>query len=64
MAHTSDTMEKPVTPEKRVDAIKAILGVEAKEPLIREDENRVAVLKMVRETDEGTLKKIQALLAK
>ncbi len=59
------TMEKPVTPKKLVGAISDILGVEAaEEPQARDDDKRVAVMKMVGETDEDTLKKIQALLGK
>ena len=59
------TMEKPVTPQKLVTAICEILGVEpAAEPPLRDDEKREALMKMVGETDEQTLKKIQTLLAR
>lgn len=58
------TMEKPVTPKKLVGAISDILDVDIEEPLTQDDNDRTAVMKMVGETDEGTLKKIQALLAK
>ena len=58
------TMEKPVTPKKLVEAISDILDVTIEEALAPDDDGRMAVMKMVSETDEGTLKKIQELLAK
>ncbi len=59
------TMEKPVTPKKLVTAIRDILGVDVAEEATSEaDDDRVAVMKMISKTDEGTLKKIQALLNK
>lgn len=59
------TMEKPVTPEKLVNAIGEILGVEMVAPSGGdEDSERSDLMKKVSAADEGTLKKIQALLAK
>ena len=59
------TMEKPVTPKKLVGAISDILGVEPVEASqSKQEDDRVEVMKMVGETDEETLKKIQALLGK
>ena len=59
------TMEKPVTPEKLVNAINEILGVETDETsaAIKENE-RQKVIRMIDRTDSETLKKIQSLLAK
>lgn len=59
------TMEKPVTPEKLVKAISDILDVEvARAPSSANENERLEVIKMIGETDAGTLKKIQSLLAK
>jgi CheY-like chemotaxis protein len=59
------TMEKPVTPEKLVNAISEILDVETDAASVagREDE-RQKVIQMIGRTDSETLKKIQSLLAK
>ncbi len=58
-------MEKPVTPKKLVTSICEILEVEAGDPsLSSSDEDRMEVIKMIGDTDAGTLKKIQALLGK
>jgi CheY-like chemotaxis protein len=59
------TMEKPITPEKLVNAISDILGVDdAKARSTESENNRMEVIKMIGKTDPGTLKKIQSLLAK
>lgn len=59
------TMEKPVTPEKLVTAISEILGVEMVAPSDRDDNTeRSELMRKVSAADEGTLKQIQALLAK
>ena len=59
------TMEKPVTPQKLVNAISEILDVETDAASVagREDE-RQKVIQMIGRTDSETLKKIQSLLAK
>ena len=59
------TMEKPITPEKLVNAISEILGVEIVEPAEKDDDqDRSELMRKVGAADEGTLKKIQELLAK
>ncbi len=59
------TMEKPVTPQKLVNAICEILDVEAEAPNASATENeRQKVIQMIGRTDGETLKKIQSLLAK
>ena len=59
------TMEKPVTPEKLVNAISDILQVEdAEAPSSDSEKDRMEVIKMIGKTDENTLKKIQSLLGK
>ena len=59
------TMEKPVTPQKLVNAISEILDVETDVASASggEDE-RQKVIQMIGRTDSETLKKIQSLLAK
>jgi CheY-like chemotaxis protein len=59
------TMEKPVTPQKLVNAISEILDVETDVASAAggEDE-RQKVIQMIGRTDSETLKKIQSLLAK
>jgi CheY-like chemotaxis protein len=59
------TMEKPVTPQKLVNAISEILDVEidVAAAATKEDERR-KVIQMIGRTDSETLKKIQSLLAK
>lgn len=59
------TMEKPVTPQKLVNAICEILDVEAEASNASATENeRQKVIQMIGRTDGETLKKIQSLLAK
>jgi CheY-like chemotaxis protein len=59
------TMEKPITPEKLVNAISDILEVEdAQSPSSDNEQDRMEVIRMIGKTDAGTLKKIQSLLAK
>ncbi len=59
------TMEKPITPEKLVNAISEILGVEiAASSDIDDDSERSELMRKVSAADEGTLKQIQDLLAK
>lgn len=59
------TMEKPVTPKKLVTAISDILEVEdSLAPSSDSEKDRLEVIKMIGNTDEGTLKKIQSLLGK
>ena len=58
-------MEKPITPQKLVKAISDILEVDMEDaPLSDKEHDRVEVIKMIGNTDAGTLKKIQSLLAK
>lgn len=56
-------MEKPITPKKLVKAISEILEAEVDTAQIN-DGDRMEVIKMIGNTDVGTLKKIQSLLAK
>ena len=56
-------MEKPVTPKKLVKAISEILGADVAAAQMN-DGDRMEVIKMIGNTDAGTLKKIQSLLAK
>jgi two-component SAPR family response regulator len=56
-------MEKPITPEKLVKAISEILEAEVDTAQIN-DGDRMEVIKIIGNTDVGTLKKIQSLLAK
>lgn len=59
------TMEKPVTPEKLVNAISEILGVEITKPSDSDDNSeRSELMRKVNAANEDTLKKIQELLAK
>ena len=59
------TMEKPVTPQKLVNAISEILGVETDEgSAAARDDERQKVMQMIGRTDSETLKKIQSLLVK
>jgi CheY-like chemotaxis protein len=59
------TMEKPVTPQKLVNAISEILGVETDAAsAAAKDDERQKVMQMIGRTDSETLKKIQSLLAK
>jgi CheY-like chemotaxis protein len=59
------TMEKPVTPQKLVNAICEILDVETEAANASSTENeRQKVIQMIGRTDGETLKKIQSLLAK
>lgn len=59
------TMEKPVTPQKLVNAICEILDVETEATNASTTENeRQKVIQMIGRTDGETLKKIQSLLAK
>ena len=59
------TLEKPVTPEKLVQAIAEILEVDVEENAACVDQSDCeAVLKMVRESDSETLQTIKALLEK
>jgi CheY-like chemotaxis protein len=59
------TLEKPVTPQKLVNAISEILEVETDAASAPAGENeRQKVIQMIGRTDAETLKKIQSLLAK
>jgi CheY-like chemotaxis protein len=54
------TLEKPVTPEKLVNAICEILGVDADDT---PESNRADIMKLVSSSDEQTLQKIKEMLA-
>ena len=54
------TLEKPVTPEKLVNAICEILGVDAAEA---PETDRADIMKLVSSSDEQTLQKIKEMLA-
>ena len=59
------TMEKPVTPQKLVNAISEILDVAIKPTSVSANDNeRQKVIRMIGRTDDETLKKIRSLLAK
>jgi CheY-like chemotaxis protein len=59
------TMEKPVTPQKLVNAISEILDVAIKPTSASaNDDERQKVIRMIDRTDDETLKKIRSLLAK
>ena len=51
-------MEKPITPEKLVNAILEILDVEAEEVPPEISSEREELMQMIQQTDEDTLKEI------
>ncbi len=58
------TLEKPVTPEKLVNAISEILEVEVTQPSgLQTASERADILKLVSSTDKQTLQKIKDMLA-
>jgi CheY-like chemotaxis protein len=59
------TMEKPVTPQRLVNAICEILNVSPEEPDAKQanrDSGREDILKLIQKADSKTLKKVRSLL--
>ena len=57
-------LEKPITPEKLVNSIAEILGVEAEEVPPEISSEREELMQMIQRTDEDTLKQISEMLRK
>jgi two-component system alkaline phosphatase synthesis response regulator PhoP len=57
-------LEKPITPEKLVEAIAEILQVKPEETSSQVSSERQELMKMIQQTDEDTLKQISEMLRK
>ena len=57
-------LEKPITPEKLVNAIAEILKVEPEEKSSQVSSERQELMQMIQQTDEETLKQISEMLRK
>jgi len=57
-------LEKPITPEKLVNAIAEILHVEPEDASSQVSSERQELMQMIQQTDEDTLKRITEMLGK